>query len=333
MSAAQDLHDPERAQQDSQWLFRQGDLVLGPLTGQQLVDKLYAGGLTGDTEVSSSGPSGFRKLKDVEPFRLHVAQAMVRLRVEAEAREARARRTRSRLITSVMGVVLLGVLGLGAWQLSRYVKVYLASQAALSELDIQVEAPVITPARRSLPEELFEYPGEPKRAPVRTAEPPPEKTDTPEKLADADKPEKGTPDKDKLDKDKPEKLAALDPKPGRPGKPGRPTGKVTTDADGLSTEVNYDLGAINRVVKSNQATLHHCFKEEAERSPGFSAKVPLEFTIGNDGRVAQLWIDNPRLKKGALFECLLGEMKKWPFKAYTGERATVSLAFTIGKKG
>jgi len=320
MSAAQDLHDPERAQQDSQWLFRQGDLVLGPLTGQQLVDKLYAGGLTGDTEVSSSGPSGFRKLKELEPFQLHVAQAAVRLRVEAEAREAHARRTRQRLITAGVTLVLLAVLGLGAWQLSRYARVYLAGSAADQELNIQVEPPVITPARRSIPEELFEYPGEPKRAPVRTAE------------ASPDKPDK-TPDKPEKPGDKPEKVASVGPRPERPGKAGRPTGKVSTDPDGLATEVNYDLGAINRVVKSNQTTLHHCFKEESERRPGFAAKVPLEFTIGNDGRVAQLWIDNPQLKKGALFECLFGELKKWPFKAYTGERATVNLAFTVGKKG
>ncbi|ATB32941.1 AgmX/PglI C-terminal domain-containing protein [Melittangium boletus] len=311
MSAAQDLHDPERAQRDSQWLYRQGDLVLGPLTGQQLVDKLYAGALTGDTEVSCTGPSGFRKLKELTPFQLHVAQAVVRLRVEAEAREARARLNQQRIVT--IGVVLgvLIALGLGAWQVSRYAKVYLAANAD-SGLDIQVDPPVITLAKRSLPEELFEYPGEPKRTPVR----PPDTTS------------------DKTDKtEKPEKVASVGPKPERPAKAGRVSGKVSTDPDGLATEVNYDLGAINRVVKSNQSTLHHCFKEESERRPGFAAKVPLEFTIGNDGRVAQLWIDNPQLKKGALFECLFTELKKWPFKAYTGERATVNLAFTIGKKG
>src|SRR6218665_468512 len=318
MSAAQDLHDPERAQRDSQWLFRQGDLVLGPLTGQQLVDKLYAGGLTGDTEVSSSGSSGFRKLKELEPFQLHVAQAVVRLRVEAEAREARARLNRQRLITTFVALGVLIAMGLGAWQLSRYAKVYLAGRAADSELKNQREPPVITLAKRSLPEELFEYPGEPKRAPVR----PPDVT--PDKSERLDKPDKT---------DKPEKVASVGPKPERPAKASRVSGNVSTEPDGLATEVNYDLGAINRVVKSNQGTLHHCFKEETERRPGFAAKVPLEFTIGNDGRVAQLWIDNPQLKKGALFECLLGELKKWPFKAYTGERATVNLAFTIGKKG
>ena len=326
MSAAQDLQEPERAQRDTQWLFRQGDLVLGPVTGQQLVDKLYAGALAGDTEVSSTGSTGFRKLKDVEGFQLHVLQAAIRLRVEAEARQARARRTQRRLVSASVGLVLLAVLGLGAWYLSRYLKVYLAGSAADQELSIQVDPPVITPARRSLPEELFEYPGE-KRAPVKTAEAPSDRDDRADGKGDGKADGKGD---GKGDGKTPEKVASLGPKE-RPGK--RPTGRVSTDADGLATEVNYDLGAINRVVKSNQASLHKCFKEESERRPGFAAKVPLEFTIGNDGRVAQLWIDNPQLKKGALFECLFTELKKWPFKAYTGERATVNLAFTIGKKG
>ncbi|MET0405204.1 MAG: AgmX/PglI C-terminal domain-containing protein [Cystobacter sp.] len=311
MSAAQDLHLPEQTPSSSQWLYRQGDLVLGPLTGQQLVDKLYAGAITGDTEVSSSGPGGFRKIKDLESFQLHVAQAGVKLRVEAEARAARARRNRQQLVAGIMALALFAALGFGAWQLSRYAAVYLPG--ASDEFTLQVEPPVITPARRSLPEELFDYPGEPKRTAARPTETPP------------DKPAVDAPPETKP----PEKVASADPKPGRKS---RAKGQVSTDPDGLSTEVNYDMGAINRVVKAQQGSLSHCFKEEVARSPGFAAKVPLEFTIGNDGRVAQLWIDNPKLKKGPLFECLLGELKKWPFKAYTGERATVNLAFTIGRK-
>ncbi|HYO52546.1 AgmX/PglI C-terminal domain-containing protein [Archangium sp.] len=310
MSAAQDLHDLERTQLDSQWLYRQGDLVLGPLTGHQVVEKLYAGELTGETEVSASGPSGFRKLKELDAFRLHVSKAAVKQRVEAEARALHSRRTRQRLIAGGFAVMVLGGLGVGAWQIARYSAVYLPGVEG-NELSIQVEAPIITVAKRSEPEELFEYPGEPRqRTPDRTSETAPDKPQKPDKVASA----------------------SLTQKPDRRPTGGRPAGKVSTEPDGMSTEVNYDQAAINRVVKQNQSSLYRCFKEEAERRPGFAAKVPLEFTIGNDGRVAQLWVDHPQLKKGPLFDCLLGEMKKWPFKAYTGERATVNLAFTIGKK-
>ncbi|WP_233261248.1 AgmX/PglI C-terminal domain-containing protein [Vitiosangium sp. GDMCC 1.1324] len=315
MSAAQDLHDFERAQLDAQWLYRQGDLVLGPLTGHQVVEKLYTGELTGETEVSASGPSGFRKLKSLDAFQLHASKAAVKLKVEAEARALQARRTRARLIASGVAAVVLGGLGVGAWQIARYSAVYLPGVDS-GELDIKMDPPVITTAKRSVPEELFDYPGEPKRTPAPPVKPP----------------ETATPDKTEKP---PEKVASLTQKPDRrpAGGGGRPAGKVSTDADGLSTEVNYDQASINRVVKQYQNSLHRCFKEEAERRPGFAAKVPLEFTIGNDGKVAQLWVDHPQLKKGPLFDCLLVEMKKWPFKPYTGERATVNLAFTIGKKG
>jgi hypothetical protein len=318
MSAAQDLHDLEREQLDSHWLYRQGDLVLGPLTGHQLVEKLYAGAVTGKTEVSATGPSGFRKLEELDAFRLHVSKAAAKQRVEAEARALRARRTRQRLLAGGVAALVLGGLGLGAWQIARYSAVYLPG-VERDELSIEVSAPVITVAKRSGGEELFEYPGEPKqRLPEKTP----------------GKPTETAPEKPEKPDSKPEKVAsaATVAKPDRRPAGGRPSGKVITDADGMSTEVNYDQAAINRVVKQSQATLHKCFKAEAERRPGFAAKVPLEFTIGNDGRVAQLWVDHPQLKKGPLFDCLLGEMKKWPFKPYTGERATVNLAFTIGKK-
>jgi len=324
MSAAQDLHSFEQAQLDTHWLYRQGDLVLGPLTGHQLVEKLYTGVISGETEVSSSGPSGFRKLKELDAFKLHVSKAAVKQKVEAEARAVQARRTRQRLIAGGVAAVVLGALGFGAWQISRYSAVFMPDE----RITIEVDPPIITTAKRSTPEELFEYPGEPKRAPSVTKPSEPTEEKPPEKVVER------TPDKSADKFSKPEKVAAnmTLPKLGKTPT-GRPSGKVITDADGMSTEVNYDQASINRVVKTKQSSLFHCFQEEAERRPGFTAKVPLEFTIGNDGRVAQLWVDHPQLKKGPMFDCLLGELKKWPFKSYTGERATVNLSFTIGKKG
>jgi hypothetical protein len=87
------------------------------------------------------------------------------------------------------------------------------------------------------------------------------------------------------------------------------------------------------VVAQQQRTLHRCFKEEMERRPGFSARVPMEFTIGNEGRVVQLWVDHPQLKRGPLYDCLLGELRRWPFKPFQGERPSVNLSFNIGPRG
>ena len=111
--------------------------------------------------------------------------------------------------------------------------------------------------------------------------------------------------------------SAAPTKPAAPGRQrlhgsGRP-------ADGQQ----FDQAAINRVVTATSARSSAACKEEAERRPGLAAKIPIEFVIGNDGRVAKLWVDNPQFKQGPLYECLLRELQKWPFKPYEGERATV----------
>jgi hypothetical protein len=71
--------------------------------------------------------------------------------------------------------------------------------------------------------------------------------------------------------------------------------------------------------------------DEAKRKPGLVAKIPIEFVIGNDGKVAKVWVDNAQFKDGPLSECLFKSLQRWPFKPYEGERATVGLVFNIGK--
>jgi hypothetical protein len=59
--------------------------------------------------------------------------------------------------------------------------------------------------------------------------------------------------------------------------------------------------------------------------------VPVEFAVGNDGRVAQLWIDEPRFREGPLRDCLARALEAWRFDPFPGQRPTVSLAFGIGR--
>ncbi|HSP79424.1 MAG TPA: AgmX/PglI C-terminal domain-containing protein, partial [Myxococcaceae bacterium] len=235
-----------------------------------------------------------------------------------------------RLLVAGGVAVVLGLLGLGAWQVARHAAVYLPDDAPT----IHVEPPKISFARPSVPEELLEYPGEPKRTPSRSVSRP--TATQPDKVDDSAKPENTG--KSGI-KDESVALASASPVSGSTsrrtgGSGGRSRkGSVSSEPDGLQMMTTFDQAAINRVVKKHQPSLFRCFKEEAQRSPGFSARIPLEFTIGNDGRVAKLWVDHPRFKKGPLHDCLFGELRKWPFKPYEGERATVNLAFTIGKKG
>ena len=59
--------------------------------------------------------------------------------------------------------------------------------------------------------------------------------------------------------------------------------------------------------------------------------MPIEFAIGNDGRVAQIWIDEPRFREGPLRDCLLRTLAAWRFDPFPGQRPTVSLAFGMGR--
>jgi hypothetical protein len=93
----------------------------------------------------------------------------------------------------------------------------------------------------------------------------------------------------------------------------------------------YDAAQVQEVVARHQNSLAPCLREEAARSPEFSGEIPIEFAVANDGRVAQLWIDEPRFRAGELRECLFRKLREWSFQPFAGERPVVSVAFRIGK--
>lgn len=116
----------------------------------------------------------------------------------------------------------------------------------------------------------------------------------------------------------------------RPAPAGRPVSGSASGGDLIVAR--YDAADIQAVVARQQRTLAPCFRAEAQRSPGFSGEVPVEFAVGNDGRVAQLWIDQPSLKRGELHDCLLRALKTWSFKPFPGSRPTVSLTFRVAAR-
>jgi hypothetical protein len=94
---------------------------------------------------------------------------------------------------------------------------------------------------------------------------------------------------------------------------------------------HFDERKIQAVVGREQRTLAPCLRAEAARSPDFAGDVPLEFAIGNDGKVVQIWIDEPRFRNGALRDCLAQALAAWRFEPFPGQRPTVQLAFRIGR--
>jgi hypothetical protein len=282
------------------WLFRQDELVLGPVPASQIVEKLYAGELDGMTQVSRMGAGQFKPLSQVDFFKLHVAKAEAKRRVEEAARAEALKDQRKRRV-KVISVVVLGIAV--AIPASIFTFRILTQKAPEPESDISVGELVIKfDKARATGEELLAYPGmdKGKKLPDRAGDKAPDRSADKARLASASKPQKPR------------------------------LSDVSDDPDGMQTGT-FDQEAINAVIKANQKKLFPCLTAEAQQKPGLSAKIPIEFVIGNDGRVAKLWIDNPSFKDGPLQQCLLRELQKWKFKPYEGERPTVGLSFKIGR--
>jgi hypothetical protein len=271
-----------------EWLFRQGELVLGPVAGSQLLERLYGGTINGQTEVALVGHE-FQRVSQIQALRVHLAKAEAKWRVDALERRVneRARRQRNTrlLIVGVVAAAVAGVAGAAA----RYAAVHGTFDTRREEDNIAVEPPTIRMAKAHRREdELLDYP---------------------------------------LDK------GGRRAGPGRsataPGQRGAPGGEG--DSEDVSIEAKFDRAAIQTVISQRQRNLYPCFKEEARRSPGLNARIPIEFIIGNDGQVKKLWVDHPQFHEGALPDCLLKELQRWPFHPYEGQQATVGLSFTVGK--
>ena len=283
---------------DPSWLFRQGELILGPLPAAKIVEKIYSHELDAKSEVQAMGSGRFQRLAEIDIFKVHLAKADAKKRVDHVARttEASANKKRNMAIGITAGVLL--AIGLGVVVVGNYLAVHTpgksSEELAYGDL-ISVEAPTISRAKRSgNDEELVDYPGlGGPRKPTAVAV-----------------------------KDKPDG-------PGRPS-PGKQKLNTETDNDGLQM-AKFDQGTINTVVKAHQRTLFPCLAQI--NKPGQMQKIPIEFVIGNNGHVSKVWVDHPDYKSGTLPECLLKELQKWPFKNYEGEQATVSLSFNIGKAG
>ncbi len=286
-----DLHIHDPALEGGDWLFRKDGQVFGPLSSRDIAKLLYRGQIDGRTPVSA-GDGRWTPVGDVSLFLLHARKAEAALRVEREVTGARElARRRSR--RAAVAISVSAVLLVSGAVGGAY---YVAKQKAEVPPELQGFPPGITVASAA-------------RIGVAHRSPADDEVEV------AIEPETGRP-------------ARRAPAPGpQPGKPAA-GGEV---GSGELVLAQFDERKIQAVVGREQRTLAPCFKAEADRSPDFQGQIPIEFAIGNDGKVASLWIDDPRFKQGALRDCLLGALARWKFEAFPGQRPTVSLAFQIGR--
>jgi hypothetical protein len=282
---------------DQSWLFREGDLILGPVPSQQIIDKLYAGELLPQSEVQLMGSGRFQKVSEIPDFKVHVAKSEAKKRVDAHAQEHHSEQKKKLTKGLAIGAGVLVTLGIVVAVLGSYLAVHTPNGKTAEELawgDITIDAPTISKAKRRVDDELVDYQGTSgnvKRPPT---------------IATRTNPPTGT-------------------RPPTGTKP--PMG--SSDPDGMSMG-EVDEAGINAVVARNKASLIPCIKTVAK--PGVYLKIPIEFSIAEAGKVSKVWVDNPDLKDSGLQECLLKELQKWPFKS-THSGNSVNLSFNVGKKG
>jgi hypothetical protein len=288
------LHDdPDLARRE--WLFRRDGQVFGPIDSHALAAMLYRGEIQANTPISE-GDGTWRKLSEVPGFLVHVKKAEAGLRVEREvtgARMLRARANRRRTVALGVAALLLvaGAVG-GALHLARRAR---ETSPLLEDfgagIGLASAARVGAGAPRSAAGE--ELVDVPMDAPAGTAP------------------------------------ARRAPAASASAASRRSAGDV--EGGDLVDAPRYDAAKIQAVVAREQRALVACFRAEADRSPDFQGDVPIEFAVGNDGRVAALWIDEPRFRAGPLHDCVRGALARWRFDPFPGQRPSVSLAFRIGR--
>ncbi|HET7823749.1 MAG TPA: AgmX/PglI C-terminal domain-containing protein [Anaeromyxobacter sp.] len=274
-----------------EWLFRRGGQVFGPVDSRGVAAMLYRGEIDGQTPLST-GDGSWRPVSAVPIFLVHAKKAEAAARVEREVTGARLLRERRNRRRAVAAVVGVVLLVAGAVGTAVFLTRGTAGTSPLLE-DFGAGIRIASAAKVGVSGRAVE-----------------------EDLVD-------------VPLDAPERAAAPRRRAARPA--SSPAPAQGTVAGGELVAEHFDAKKIQAVVGREQRTLAPCFREEASRSPDFRGDVPIEFAIGNDGRVVQLWIDEPRFRKGPLEQCLSTALATWRFDPFPGQRPTVSLAFRIGR--
>jgi len=286
------LHDDPDLE-GGEWLFRRDGQVFGPIDSRALAAMLYRGEIDARTPVSE-GDGTWRALAEVPAFLVHAKKAAVGLRVEREvtgARLLRARANRRRTVALGLAALLLVAGAVGG--ALHLAKGALETSPLLEDFGAGIR---IASAARV---------GVSRRAVAED-----------EFEVPIDQPGPGAQSQRR--------------KAPRPSSTGAASTSGSVDGGEL-VAAEFDPRKIQTVVGREQRNLVPCFRSEAARSPDFRGNVPIEFAIGNDGRIAQVWIDEPRFREGPLRDCLVKAFAAWRFDPFPGQRPTVSLAFGMGR--
>ena len=290
---------PETTGPAREWLFKAQGQVFGPIREDGFIELILQGKVGAATEVANEDGI-WRSLETVAGFLVHIRKAEARARVEAEvtgSRKLAQRRSALQGTAAALAlVVLVGAAGSGAW--------FLATRRPWEKrsrlLDDFGDGIAIGTVRVGSGPRAAAGAGSEDEIAIPDAEAPPRGASA-----------------------RPRRIASAT-------HVARPGGGTAHGGDLVLAQ--YDPARVQGVVARRQGSLAPCLREEARRSPEFSGEIPIEFAVGNDGKVAVLWIDEPRFKSGPLRDCILGKLREWSFDSFPGQRPVVSIAFRLGRQ-
>lgn len=145
-----------------EFLFKEGELVFGPVPASLLIEKLERGELPPETPVAREGAE-FAPMGEVSVFMEHAALAAARRRVEEQARaEANARRSRRVIKLAIAGAVAVGVICLAVVGVIAAIRagVFDTESQELAEIRIQASPTLVAVAPAGGRDEELEYLGD-----------------------------------------------------------------------------------------------------------------------------------------------------------------------------
>ena len=308
------------------WLYRQHGLLLGPITYEAIVAEIENGNIAGDAEACQQGQTNaFRPVSEEPLFMVALAKAEAKNKVEAQHRDAVNTRRKAAgikggiiIVFTIFGFIIIAAL-------TRYLAVNRPWERKVTLPDpiITDELPVISLSSRraSSEEEGLAYPignQKPAQSQEASASAP---VAVAQNTAKGDGRQSGQPSASK--------------KHASAAKTSSKASRTQQDSSGLTSQQEWDEDAIQQVLAAKKKTIHPCLTEEVHRqsasNPTWSARIPLEFTVSNSGKVVKLWIDHYEFKSpdSALYKCIFKALSTWKFPAYAGEQANVSLAFNV----
>jgi len=304
-----------------EWLFKQNDLVLGPVTAIVLVEKIKKGELDGDTPVARDGDT-FRPMKLVRLFREAWQATVEEKRLAAEERAWQSAVTRAKV-----GRVFVLLLSFALP----------ATAAAVASRQIMILRPWDdTPTWIARVPPLVDLPQRPPE--VKKPDPPPQvaAATTPDAAEDDDEDPTKPADPTKPKKPKTPKPDKGDGKDG--GKDGGSAGASSTSTS-TSTPEPPPPAAVESLtnaqavapLKEIQGDLKTCFKAEMESNPDMPAQVVLTYTITEDGKAINVNLDARELRGRPVVPCVQKAVSSLRWPRFSGERKNVSVPFKLGK--